>query len=291
VDAYVFIGTPNGTNSEIYDPATGSWSSAGSTNVQLWDSGKGCGGKKHASFEVGPGVLRPDGTVFYTGANSCGAGHTAIYDSNVGVWVAGPDFPDTLDIADGPAALEPTGKVLMMASPLIFNTPATFLEWDGTSLTQAAPAPNASNDSSFFGNFLVLPTGQILFTDFFFVSVYNPAGTYNPNWAPRIQSAPSTVIPGGSYVASGYLFNGMSQASAYGDDYQSATNYPLVRITNNQTGHVFYSRTHDHSSMAVASGDLVSTHFDVPANQENGPSRLEVVVNGIPSASVAVKVK
>jgi hypothetical protein len=43
--------------------------------------------------------------------------------------------------------------------------------------------------------------------------------------------------------------------------------------------------------MAVASGDLVSTHFDLPANQENGPSRLEVVVNGIPSASVAVKVK
>ena len=294
VDAYVPIGLtymPNGVNSEIYDPATGSWSSAGSTIVQLWDSAKGCGGQKHASFELGPGVLRPDGTVFYTGASSCGAGHTAIYDSNVGVWIAGPDFPDTLDIADGPAALEPNGKVLMMASPLIFNTPATFLEWDGTSLTQAAPAPNASNDSSFYGNFLVLPTGQILFTDFFFVSVYDPAGTYNPNWAPRIQSAPSAVVPGGSYVVSGYLFNGMSQASAYGDDYQSATNYPLVRITNNQTGHVFYSRTHDHSGMAVASGDLVSTHFDVPANQEHGPSRLEVVVNGIPSASVAVMVR
>jgi hypothetical protein len=83
----------------------------------------------------------------------------------------------------------------------------------------------------------------------------------------------------------------MSQASAYGDDYQSATNYPLVRITNNQTGYVFYSRTHNHNGMAVASGDLVSTHFDVPANQERGPSRLEVVVNGIPSASVAVMVK
>ena len=49
VDAYVFLGTPNGTNSEVYDPATGSWSSAGSTIVQLWDSAKGCGGKNHAS--------------------------------------------------------------------------------------------------------------------------------------------------------------------------------------------------------------------------------------------------
>ena len=294
VDAYVPVGItymPTDTNSEIYDAATGSWSSAGSTVLQLWDSAHGCGGQRHASFEVGPGVLRPDGTVFYTGANSCGAGHTAIYDSNSGTWTAGPDFPGALDIADGPAALEPNGMVLMMASPLIFNTPASFLEWDGTSLTQAPPAPNASNDSSFYGNFLVLPTGQILFTDFFFVSVYNPVGTYNLAWAPVIKSAPSVIRPGGSYVVSGYRFNGMSQASAYGDDFQSATNYPLVRITNNRTGHVFYSRTHDHGSMAVASTSLVSTHFDVPRAQEHGVSRLEVVANGIASASTEVRVE
>jgi len=99
------------------------------------------------------------------------------------------------------------------------------------------------------------------------------------------------VKPGGSYGISGHLFNGMSQAAAYGDDDQSATNFPLVRITNNATGHVFYSRTHDHSSMAVASSDAVSTHFDVPANQEHGPSKLVVVANGIPSAPVAVVVQ
>jgi hypothetical protein len=177
VDAYVFAYDANGTNSEIYNPAAGSWSSAGSTIVQLWDSAARCGGRNHASFEVGPGVLRPDGTVFYTGANRCGAGHTAIYNSITGMWTAGPDFPDSLDIADGPAALEPNGKVLMMASPKIFNTPSTFFEWDGSSLTEISPAPHASDDSSFYGNFLVLPTGQILFTDFFFVSVYNPSGS------------------------------------------------------------------------------------------------------------------
>jgi hypothetical protein len=288
-DAYVGVTyTPGGTNSEIYDPASGSWSSAGSTVVQLWDSGHGCGGQRHASFEVGPAMLRPDGTVFYTGANSCAAGHTAVYDSKTGTWTAGPDFPGLLDIADGPAALEPNGKVLMMASPLVFNLPATFLEWDGASLTQAPPAPNAENDSSFYGNFLVLPTGQILFTDFFYVSVYNPAGTYDPAWAPAIASAPATVNAGGSYVISGFRFNGVSQGAAYGDDDQSATNYPIVRITNNRTGHVFYCRTHDHSSMAVASPNLVSTHFDVPGKLEHGASQLVVVANGIPSAPVAV---
>ena len=37
--------------------------------------------------------------------------------------------------------------------------------------------------------------------------------------------------------------------AAYGDDPQAAAaNYPLVRITNNRTGHVSYSRTHDHTS-------------------------------------------
>jgi hypothetical protein len=177
-----------------------------------------------------------------------------------------------------------------MASPFIFRTPSTFLEWDGSGLTEISPAPHASSDSSFYGNFLVLPTGQILFTDFFFVSVYNPSGSYNPAWAPTIQSAPSKVRPGGSYVISGHGFNGMSQGAAYGDDQQAATNYPLVRITNNRTGHVFYSRTHDHSSMGVASGDLVSTHFDVPVTQERGPSQLVVVANGIPSASLAITV-
>jgi hypothetical protein len=63
-----------------------------------------------------------------------------------------------------------------------------------------------------------------------------------------------------------------------------------VRITNLRTQHVFYSRTHDHSSMAVASDDLVWTHFDVPAAQERGPSQLEVVANGIASPAVVVTV-
>ena len=300
VDAYVptktFPYDPTGMNSEIYDPASGSWESAGSTPVQLWDSWLNCGELSQEpangpTFEVGPGVLRPNGTVFYAGSNTCGPGFpgsTAIYDSRRGTWRAGPNFPDSLNIADGPAALEPNGKVLMMASPGYGDIPSTFLEWNGENLRKVAPAPNAANDGSFYGNFLVLPTGQILLTDFFFASVYTPTGHYNPDWAPRITAAPATVSAGDSYIISGYRFNGMSQGAAYGDDAQSATNYPLVRITNLASGHVFYSRTHDHSSMAVASNALVSTHFDVPRGQERGASQLVVVANGIPSAPISV---
>ena len=75
------------------------------------------------------------------------------------------------------------------------------------------------------------------------------------------------------------------------DDNQAATNFPLVRITNKASGHVFYSRTHHHSSMAVASSATVSTHFDVPRAQEKGPSTLVVIANGIPSAPVSVNVR
>ncbi len=57
-------------------------------------------------------------------------------------------------------------------------------------------------------------------------------------------------------------------------------NYPLVRITNRATGRVFYSRTHDHSSVAVAHDGVVSTHFDVPRDQELGISSLVVVAKG-----------
>jgi hypothetical protein len=64
-----------------------------------------------------------------------------------------------------------------------------------------------------------------------------------------------------------------------------------VRITNKSTGHVFYAKTHDHSTMAVATGRaIVSTTFDVPAGMEMGASSLEVVANGIPSLAVSITV-
>ena len=103
----------------------------------------------------------PTGRVFFAGSNQCGAGHTAIYDSRTGRWKAGPDFPDAVSIADGPAALEPNGNVLMMASPF-FAPPSEFFEWDGKHLTQSPALPTRRSIPSYFGNMLVLPTGPDL---------------------------------------------------------------------------------------------------------------------------------
>src|SRR5208337_3713740 len=102
----------------------------------------------------------------------------------------------------------------------------------------------------------------------------------------------STVTRGSTYSISGTQFNGLSQAAAFGDELQTATNYPLVQITNSSTGHVFYARTHNHSSMGVATGTAtVSTNFDVPSSMETGASTLVVIANGIPSAAVDVTVQ
>jgi len=276
VDAYTDLDDPNGTNSELYTPSTGSWTSAGSTIVQLWDS--------HGSYEVGPAMLRPDGTVFATGANGAGAGHTSIYKLSTGIWTPGPDFPDGLDIADGPAALLPDGNVLVSASPGIFQNGTVFFEWDGTNLIPVPATPNSPDNSSWYGRLLVLPTGQVLYTDGSAdVEIYTPTGNPYPNLAPVALLNSAVISRGSSFTLFGSKFNGASVANSYGDDAQAATNYPIVRITNVATGHVFYCRTHDHSTMAVGYNGPTYTHLDVPSNMETGQSYLEVVVNGIAS--------
>ena len=276
---------PHPTNSEIYDPQTGTWASAGSTINTLTD---------RKTIETGPAVLRPDGTVFAVGSQ----GFTSIYHTNTGTWSVGPTLPEAPDgsrttAGDAPGALLANGNVLIAATGGPFSgPPAYFFEFDGANVIREPATPNAAIDAAFSLNLLVLPTGEILETDGSKdIELYTPnITTHDPNWEPVVTNAPSTVSPGGSYTITGIRFNGMSQASMYGDEGQNATNYPLVRMTNLATNHVFYSRTHNHSSMGVASSAMVSTFFDVPLTQETGPSKLEVVANGIPSAPVSVLV-
>jgi hypothetical protein len=277
-------------HAEKYIPNLGKWISAGSTIVLLGDP---------PTAEIGPAVLRPDGTVFATGANSdkTRAGHTSIYHPPTdrmkpGTWAAGPDIPDENDMGDAPAALLPDGNVLCDTNHGINNPPTTFYEFDGTKFMKVPGPPNARKDATEQGSMLVLPTGQIFFTDGSSdVEIYTAKGKPDPSWAPVITSSPGNVTRGKTYVISGMQFNGLSQGAMYGDDAQMATNYPLIRITNNASHHVFYARTYDPSTMAVATGKTtVSTHFEAPADMETGASKLVVVANGIASKPVTVTV-
>jgi hypothetical protein len=281
------------THSEKY--VAGNWISAGSTIVKLDDTNANNSG----SHEMGPQVLRPDGTVFAAGAT----GATSIYHlpppGNItmpGFWTPGPSFPDVsgvgqFDVADGPAALLTDGNVLVAASPGVFQRPTRFFEFDGSTLTRVADPPNAQNQSSYYGNLLVLPTGEILFTNFSSdIEIYSAAGTFKEPWRPTIEQGPFTLVHGQTYQIHGRLFNGRSAGNAYGDDYQAATNYPLVRISNLATGHVFYCRTFNPSAISVTNDGRVYTNFTVPPGIELGDSQIEVVANGIPSKPKAASV-
>lgn len=140
---------------------------------------------------------------------------------------------------------------------------------------------------------LELPTGQILLTDFSSdVELYNSSGSPSPSWAPAITKVAKRLIHSKSYAVKGTQLNGLSQGAAYGDDVQAASNYPLVRITNNATGRVFYCLTDKPSSMGVATGSLIVTaHFTVPSGIDLGPSQVEVVTNGIASNPVSVTIE
>jgi len=123
--------------------------------------------------------------------------------------------------------------------------------------------------------------------------VYKSTGTFLNVWRPTITSFlfSNDVNPGGTYQIFGRQFNGLSQANAFGDEFQVAANFPRVRITNNAAGDVSYASTHDFSTRGVATGAaIVSTWFDVPKNLETGASKLEVFANGIPSVPLPITV-
>lgn len=283
----------NAPKSERYNPATGQWTSAGSTIVDLHSPTpiRGCvtyGPKQpkdcyYPPGEIGPAMLRPDGTVFATGsgsgANGYGPGHTAVYhpSGSGGSWSTGPDFPNGDNAGDSFAALLPSGNVL------VFGLSGELYEFNGTTFTDEGQGSGAP---------LLLPTGQVLILGYSSASLYSGAGQPQASWLPQITKVPKNVTRGKTYAISGTQFNGLSQGMSFGDEFQNATNYPLVRITNKATGHVFYARTHGHSSMGVATGSLmVSTNFDVPSGADAGPSTLQVVANGLASKAANVTVK
>lgn len=276
-------------NSERYNVTAQAWTTQGSTVQNLMAPPsvgiiRCCNGVVYRPpGEVGPAILRPDGTVFATGGTHAGAreGHTAIYTPGAkgakGTWAAGPDFPPGQDSADSFAALLPDGNVLVEAES------GQLYEFDGKNLIDTKL--NAGGG----GSLLVLPTGEVIVGG---GELYEWKGKVQAGWAPVIDNVPAVLTRGTTYAISGKQFNGLSQAASFGDEYQTATNYPIVRIQNNASGHVIYARTHDHSSMGVATGSAeVSTNFDLPASAETGASTVEVVANGIASAPVAVTIQ
>jgi Kelch motif len=254
------------------------------------------------SIEIGPAILMPDDRVFCVGAS----GHTALYSVKTGAWSAGPDFPtdsggNLLRAFDAPAALLPSGHVLCVVGAVVTSgidtgwagLPISFFEFDGATLNPVPAPGNAPNTVTFNCRFLLLPTGQVLYSNCTSdLEVYTPSGAPHHDWRPHITQVPKAPRRGHSYRLRGRQLNGLSQANGYGDDAQMSTNYPLVRLRHIGSKKVYFCGTFDHSTMAVATGKkLHRTHFHVPHTVPVGHYELTVIANGIHSKPVKVHVK
>jgi hypothetical protein len=265
--------------------------------------------------EIGPGLLRYDGTAFFLGANEKDQyhGNTAIYSATATPkWMNGPVLP-SVDVEgrfaltgahDAPAALLVNGNILVGVGEKVhvfleghdWSQPSWFFECDGTTFFRTNDPPN--NDVfTYMTRLLLLPDGDVLFcteNDSSFYAYHSDAAVPQDSFRPVIQTCPATFAPGTDIQVSGLQFNGLSQAVGYGDDSQTATNYPLVRIVNKQTNRVRYCRTFNHTtvdsngntipSMGVGTGAaVITTNVSIPWDIDNGDSWLYVVANGIPS--------
>lgn len=276
-----------------YLPTEGTWINGGTASQNIVDL---------TNSEVGPQLLGYDGKVFCAGGN----GNNVIYTppttlTGTGSFTNAPSFPLdsntsnpelSYDMADAPGCVLPNGNMLFFTSPGYANSGGQFFLWNGSTLTEVAGTPNTPGDSSYYGNMLLLPNGQMLFTDLSNdVELYTPVGSPQASWKPMITSCPSAVAASQSFTLSGTQLNGLVEGSGYGDDFQNNSNYPIVRITNNASGHVFYCRTTNPSTMGVATGNtVVSATVIVPSTIENGASTIQVVANGIASTAQPIDV-
>lgn len=299
----------NFDHGELYDWQAQTWSSAGPTPVHIADTSL----QSQTSHEVGPEILRPDGTVVVIG----GTNHNAIFDSKTETWSVLPDTPGGAAATDGPGAILPNGDVIYAAStvqaePDVFGVPTHFFQvTPDNQLTMLDPVAtmeptDEQSESSYQNAFIMLPTGELLASlQSPNMYLYTPAPGVMPEAVPEILAAPTligtgpeaptgstlTIYRGRTYTLPVARMNGINWGAYYGDDAQSSTNFPLVRLTNQTTKHVKYARTHDHSDRSIALDQKGTTQLDIPESAEPGIATLEVVVNGIASAPITVNVK
>ncbi len=310
---------------EKYVPSTDQWVSAGNTPSPLTLASivdPSTGNNVNVS-EIGGAVVLPDGRAFFVG----GTGHTALYTSPAnpaqqGTWAAGPDLPPDTSAndfnnangsiqtaIDAPAVLLTNGKVLCVGgqtvrevdnngNPSFWSNPSTVFLFDpsANTITQLNPQPPSNNVDCWQSRFLLLPTGQVLFSTqqqntLALLDVDAALGSPDPAWKPTITDCPVALFAGRAYLISGTQFNGLSQACSYGDDAQMATNYPIVRLTNTSTNKVVYLRSFDFSTLGIATGAAtVSTRVQVPSDAEPGQYDLVIIANGIASDPFTVQV-
>jgi hypothetical protein len=156
-------------------------------------------------------------------------------------------------------------------------------------VSPAIPDGNLTFQGAYPSRMLILPTGQLLFSDDSAqLWVYTPDGPPNPALRPVINGV--TYNGGGSFTLTGKQLNGQSAGASYGDDDQMDTNYPIIRMVN-AAGHVFYARTTNWSMTGVEGGATPeAVNFTLDPGVTPGNYSLVDVGAGISSFPVAIRI-
>jgi hypothetical protein len=277
-DIFSTISTGVG-HAQRYNPTLGQWMDAGTPPNNLTSTGVG--------YEMGPGLLLPDGRAFQIGATN----HTAFYDYTTNTWTQGPDIPNNLGADDAPAAMMPNGHILFSADHPLFGSPTTIFDFDPTTNTyqNVTPSDYSLSGPAFVTRMLMLPSGDVLLTNASNqLIIYTPDGGPDPSWQPIIDGVSDNGD--GTFTLTGQQLNGLSEGASYGDDAEMSSNYPLVQLTD-ADGNVFYARTFNWSSTGVMTGTQeVSTEFYFPNGIADGDYSLTVIANGIAANPVDFQV-
>jgi hypothetical protein len=287
---------PSQDSSCRFQPATNTWLVDAMTPNNIFDQW---------GFESGGGYLLPNGKAIFFGATEYNVIYTPSGNSRTkGTWSAAANFPQisgkTVSQPDAPGTEMVNGHILLCVSPEPtssnneFNSPSYFIEYDYTTntftqVTATIPTINADDFSRCISQnqaLLQLPDGNVLMCSNSYSRnptqywVYTPGSAAIPQGKPTINNVTTTNCT--TYMITGKLFNGISEANGYGDDVQNATNYPLVRLTNGTD--VYYARTTDWNRIgAVATDSLEDTAYFTLPTIPNGTYSLVVVANGFAS--------
>ena len=258
--------------------------------------------------EIGPLLLLQTGKVMVLGANSYAndpsqptrSSDSAIYDPATGNWTLAASMPTNsppFNHGDTPASVMHDGRVLVTSTTdqtgaAGGNCVSVLHEYDPSVDTWTA-VPNPPNDTfgcGFNMRMLNLPNGQVLVAGAAdgAVWLYTPNGTAGSSWVPSITSV--TGPTAGVYTLTGTQLNGLTIGSNYGDDNETATNYPIVSLTDTFHTHKYYARSYNFAQMAPSPGLSSSFKFTLPSGIPSGSYSVQVSASGSVSNSVSLRV-